>query len=116
MTDCGCAAEASEGKPFRRDQTRSKRSRFITLVHAATKSFTNFSFESAHAYTSARARTCECEPKIRSTRVPVHLTAFDLRSRPSYTPSEPAGCHCVLMSSRLTKKSFVSVSGFLVKT
>jgi Fe-Mn family superoxide dismutase len=27
----------------------SKRSRFITLVHAATKSFTNFSFESAHA-------------------------------------------------------------------
>ena len=36
-------------KPFRRDQTRSKRSRFITLVHAATKSFTNFSFESAHA-------------------------------------------------------------------
>src|SRR5690242_11844598 len=31
------------------DQARSKRSRFITLVHAATKSFTNFSFESAHA-------------------------------------------------------------------
>ena len=27
----------------------SKRSRFITLVQAATKSFTNFSFESAHA-------------------------------------------------------------------
>ena len=36
-------------KAFRRDQTRSKRSRFITLVHAATKSFTNLSFESAHA-------------------------------------------------------------------
>ena len=34
---------------FRRAQARSKRSRFITLVHAATKSFTNFSFESAHA-------------------------------------------------------------------
>jgi hypothetical protein len=33
----------------RRAQTRSKRSRFITLVHAATKSFTNFSLESAHA-------------------------------------------------------------------
>jgi phytoene dehydrogenase-like protein len=29
------------------DQARSKRSAFITLVHAATKSFTNFSFESA---------------------------------------------------------------------
>ena len=28
---------------------RSKRSRFITLFQAATKSFTNFSFESAHA-------------------------------------------------------------------
>ena len=28
---------------------RSKRSRFITLSQAATKSFTNFSFESAHA-------------------------------------------------------------------
>ena len=27
----------------------SKRSRFITLVHAATKSFANFSFASAHA-------------------------------------------------------------------
>ena len=32
---------------------------------------------------------------MRSTRVAVHLTAFVLRSRPSYTPSEPAGCHCV---------------------
>ena len=28
---------------------RSKRSAFITLAHAATKSFTNFSFASAHA-------------------------------------------------------------------
>src|SRR5215211_9221188 len=94
----------------------SKRSRFITLVHAATKSFANFCFASAHAYTSAKARSWECEPKIRSTRVPVHLTAFVFRSRPSYTPSEPAGCHCVLMSSRLTKKSFVSSPGRLVKT
>ena len=40
-------------------------------------------------------------------------TALVLRSRPSYTPSEPAGCHSVLMSSRLTKKSLVSVSGLL---
>ena len=36
-------------KTLRKDQARSKRSRFITLVHAATKSFTNFSFASAHA-------------------------------------------------------------------
>src|SRR5256885_15660027 len=84
----------------------------MTLAHAATKSFANFSPESEHAYTSATARSCECEPKIRSTRVPVHLTSFVFRSRPSYTPSEPAeGCHCVRMSRRLTKKSFVSVSG-----
>src|SRR6266852_8809459 len=98
-------------------QVTSKRSAFITLVHAATKSFTNFSFASVHAYTSAKARSCECEPKIRSTRVPVHLTWFVFRSRPSYTPPEPLdGCHWVLISSRLTKKSFVSVSGRLVKT
>jgi len=36
-------------KAFCSDQARSKRSRFITFVHAATKSFANFSFESAHA-------------------------------------------------------------------
>ncbi len=49
--------------------------------------------------------------------MPVHLTSFVFRSRPSYTPSAPAdGCHCVRMSRRLTKKSFVSVSGRLVKT
>jgi len=34
---------------FRRPQARSKRSWSITLVHAATKSFTNFSFASAEA-------------------------------------------------------------------
>jgi hypothetical protein len=34
---------------FRRAQARSKRSRFITLFHAAAKSFTNASFESSHA-------------------------------------------------------------------
>ena len=39
----------AEGVKARLDQTRSKRSRFITLFHAATKSFTNFSLESAHA-------------------------------------------------------------------
>jgi hypothetical protein len=38
---------APEIPPF--GLSRSKRSRFITFVHAATKSFTNFSFESAQA-------------------------------------------------------------------
>lgn len=33
----------------RRDQARSKRSAFITFVHAATKSFTNFAFASSCA-------------------------------------------------------------------
>jgi uncharacterized membrane protein YtjA (UPF0391 family) len=36
-------------RTFSQDQARSKRSAFITLVHAATKSFTNFSFASAQA-------------------------------------------------------------------
>jgi hypothetical protein len=40
---------SSPRKPFRRDQARSKRSAFITLSQAATKSFANFAFESAHA-------------------------------------------------------------------
>ena len=45
--------------------------------------------------------------RCRSTSV-----AFVLRSRPSYTSSSfGAGCHCVRMSSRLTKKSLVSRSG-----
>lgn len=37
------------GRPGRHDQARSNRSRFITLSHAATKSFTNFSFASSLA-------------------------------------------------------------------
>ncbi|WP_436846895.1 S1 family peptidase [Streptomyces atratus] len=40
---------AGVGRPGRHDQTRSNRSRFITLSHAATKSFTNFSFASSLA-------------------------------------------------------------------
>jgi hypothetical protein len=48
-----CAASTVADHPMlellRRDQARSNRSRFITLVQAATKSFTNFCFESAQA-------------------------------------------------------------------
>jgi hypothetical protein len=51
----------------------SKRSSFITLLQAATKSLTNFCFASEEAQTSVKARSCECEPKIRSARVAVHL-------------------------------------------
>jgi uncharacterized protein (TIGR03000 family) len=60
--------------PFHASAARSKRSRFITLCHAATKSRTNACCESSHAYTSAMARSWEFEPKTRSTAVPVHLT------------------------------------------
>src|SRR5215468_2426186 len=65
------------GRPGRHDQTRSNRSRFITLTHAATKSFTNFSFASSLAYTSATARSSEFDPKTRSTRLPVQTTFPD---------------------------------------
>ena len=62
-------------------RARSKRSRFITLAHTATKSKTNFSSASALAYTSVRARSWAFEPKMRSTRGPVHL-------------SFPSSCRC----------------------
>ena len=42
-------ARGGDRTQFTRDQARSNRSRFITLVHAATKSRTNFSCESSHA-------------------------------------------------------------------
>ena len=61
----------------------SNRSRFMTLFQAATKSLTNFCCESLQAYTSAMARNCEFEPKMRSTAVAVHLASPVLRSRPS---------------------------------
>src|SRR6266581_1241642 len=47
---------AGAGRPGRHDQTRSNRSRFITLSHATTESCTHFSFASSLAYTSASPR------------------------------------------------------------
>jgi len=50
-----CRFQQQERGPYQVDgplaaaQATSKRSWSITLVHAATKSFANFSFESAHA-------------------------------------------------------------------
>ena len=43
------ASGPAGGRPGRPDQARSNRSRFMTLSHAATKSFTNFSFASSLA-------------------------------------------------------------------
>ncbi len=62
---------------------KSKRSRVITLVHALTKSCTNFCWPSDDAYTSDTARSSEFDPNNRSTGVAVHFTAPVLRSRPS---------------------------------
>src|SRR5580658_2773410 len=106
-----------DGATYGRDAARSKRSRFITLVQAATKSWTNLACASELPYTSERARSCALEPKIRSARVAVQRTSPVLRSRPSNAlfASETA-FHAVCMSSRLIKKSLVNASGFLVKT
>ena len=96
---------------------RSKRSRFITFVQADTKSEINLGLESSHAYTSANARNCELDPNIRSARVPVHFTLFVFLSRPSNISSAlEFSYHFTLISSKLTKKAFVSVSGFFVNT
>ena len=59
------------GKPCSQDQARSKRSTFMPLFQATTKSLTNFSFASSCLQISAIARSCELEPKVRSTRVAV---------------------------------------------
>ena len=49
LADRFCLPVRSQQKRLYHNQERSKRSRFITLFHAATKSCTNFSWESSHA-------------------------------------------------------------------
>src|SRR6202022_4801595 len=65
------------------DQVKSNLSLFITLAHAAAKSLTNFSLASAWAYTSATARSTECEPNTRSLAVAVPVALPEARSTPS---------------------------------
>ena len=92
---------------------KSKRSRFITLFHAATKSTTNFSLASLHAYTSAIARNSELEPKIKSALVAVHFTAPVLRSCPSKTPfASDAAFQVVSKLIRFVQKPFETVPFF----
>ena len=67
------------------ERTRSKRSRFMTLFHAATKSRTNFSFRRRWRRPPPARGAARCAPKTRSTAVAVHLTSPVARSRPSYT-------------------------------
>jgi len=73
-------AGGSDG-PVRTQRASSKRSAFITLFQAATKSRTNLPSTPDSAYTSASARSCELDPKTRSTRVAVHFAALVSRSR-----------------------------------
>src|SRR5690606_10592502 len=117
LPGCGCGASAPFGRLAGRCQWRSKRSRFITLVQAATKSRVNFSAAPLAAYTSATARNSELEPNTRSTGVAVHLTLPVARSRPSYRPGLDGDFdQAVDMSSRLTKKSLLRVPGLSVNT
>lgn len=62
----------------------------MTFTHAATKSETNFSCASVHAYTSVRARSWAFDPKMRSTRVPVHFTSYPAFFAACSTPAQPA--------------------------
>jgi hypothetical protein len=52
---------------------RSKRSRFIASLHAATKSRTKADSESLQPYNSEMVRRWEFEPKTKSAAVAVHL-------------------------------------------
>lgn len=100
-----------------REDYRSKRSRFITLVQAATKSCTSFCCPSAQAYTSARARSTELEPNTRSTRVALYFASPVLRSLPVNSSAlSSAAFQTVAISSRLTKKSLLSTPTRSVNT
>ncbi len=58
------------------------------------------------------ARSCEFDPKTRSTREPVQRTLPVLRSRPSKKCSHTGDCfHSKSLLSRFTKKSFVNLPG-----
>ena len=87
----------------------------MTLVQALTKSRTNLVLPSSLAYTSAKARSSELEPKIRSTGVAVHLSSPLAPSRISKTFAwSGEAFQTAPVDSRLTKKSFVRVPGRLV--
>ena len=64
------------------------------------------------------ARSCEFEPKTRSTRVPVHcqLAGLAVAALEDVLAASDVAVHSVPMSSRFTKKSLVSVPGRSVKT
>ena len=98
-------------------QARSKRSRFMTLFLRPPRSPARTSPPHRPDH---RPRQSRGMPPVRTknqidTRArPPELVCLPIA--PSYAPSGPAGCHCVRTSSRLTKKSFASVSGRWLKT
>jgi hypothetical protein len=96
---------------------RSKRSRFITLVHAATKSLEELSFGvlACVDFRQGSKLGVRTKDEVYAGAGPFEFAVA--RSRPSnMSCSSEVAFHVVSISSRFTKKSLVSVSGFLVKT
>ena len=63
------------------------------------------------------ARSSVLEPKIKSTRVPVHFNSPEILSFPSkLSEALDVAFHVVFKSNKLMKKSLLKVSVFLVNT
>ena len=77
------AARRGAGRGSGEVQARSGRSGFMTLLQAATQSWTNLGGGALRAETSATARNGAFDPNTRSTRVPAPFTPPVARSRSS---------------------------------
>ena len=96
---------------------KSKRSRFITLTQADTKSLTNRASPSSAPYTSQTALNSVFDPNIRSARVPENFIAPVLRSLPiNALSSLVAAFHVIEKSRTLVKKSLLKRPTLSVKT
>ena len=97
---------------------RSKRSRFMTLSHAATKSRTNFSFASSAGVDLGERPELgvRAEDEVDGGGGPLDLAGGPVAALVHVLRAMPTTFHSVPMSSRFTKKSLVSVPGRSVKT
>ena len=112
----GVAGRPRGGRPATPDQM-SYRSRFMTLTHAATKSLHELLLGVvARVDLGERAQLgVRAEDEVDAAAGPLDLPGG--RSRPSNASSSPASdVHSMSMSSRLVKKSLVSVPGRSVST
>ena len=113
-----CSGRPPPGEaPGGRAQGRSKRSRFMTLSHAATKSCTNFSLRVVAGVDLGDGSELGVRPEDEVDRGagPLELAGRAVAALVDVLGREDA-CHSVPMSSRFTKKSLVSVPGRSVKT